>query len=703
MKQPLSISHPDLAAQANGWDPSEFTKGSDKKVSWICSKKHIWDATISSRTSMKVGCPVCSGKKISTGINDLATRFPELAAEAHGWDPRIVAGKGDKKLEWKCKKGHIFVATPHQRMRSGTPSACPVCIGRQILVGYNDLLTTDPEIARQADGWDPKKVTRGSGKVLSWKCARGHRWSYKVQAMVNGVGCPYCANTKPLSGFNDLATTHPKIAAEADGWDPSLELQGSHKRVSWKCERGHKWSTTIGTRTSRNSGCPTCINKVLDKGFNDLATTHPEIAAEADGWDPSTLISGANKKMNWKCKNGHKYNSLVSMRAQGVGCPVCAGKKVIPGVNDLATLNPELAKEAFGWDPTTLTIGSKKKVGWKCPKGHFYESAIGSRSSGRGCPVCRGFKIEIGDNDLATVSPKIASQAFGWDPTTVTAGSARRLEWKCSLGHTWKTAVVNRFQGGREDGSDCPVCAGDKVWPGFNDLATRFPEIALEADGWDPTEMASGTHKKLSWKCHLGHKYDMTVVLRTRQESGCPFCSGNRVLIGFNDLATVNPELAQQALDIDPRTVTSGSKTKVKWKCEEGHTWVAAVLTRKVSGCPTCAQSGFDPNGEGWLYFIRQDKLEMLQIGITNNTKTRLANHRTRRWELIDVVGPMDGLAARNWEQAILKHLRSHGAVMAPETDVKHFEGYTESWLESSFAANSLKDLMNLVRDSEWT
>jgi Probable Zinc-ribbon domain len=634
--------------------------------------------------------------------NSLASTYPALAVQAHGWDPSMIVGFENKKLEWICPKEHTFLATPAQRMRSGAVGACPVCIGRKILVGYNDLLTTDPQIAKQANGWDPRKVTRGSGQVLSWKCLREHVWSCKVQAMVNGVGCPYCAKTKPLSGFNDLSTTHPKIAAEADGWDPSVQLPGSHKRVSWKCVHGHKWFTTIRSRTSRNSGCPICINKILCKGFNDLATTHPELAAEADGWDPTNLISGANKKMNWKCKKGHKYNSLVSSRAQGIGCPVCAGKKVIPGVNDLATLNPKLAKEAFGWNPATFTVGSGKKVCWKCPKGHLYESSISARSSGRGCPVCRGFKIEIGDNDLATIHPKIASQAFGWDPKTVTAGSAKRLDWKCSFGHIWKTSVANRFQGGRENGSDCPVCAGDKVLKGFNDLATKFPTIALEADGWDPSNISSGTRKKVGWKCNLGHKYEMTVVLRTNQGSGCPYCSGNRVLIGFNDLLTINPELANQAVDVDPKTVTTGSKTKVKWKCEQGHIWVAAVQTRKVSGCPTCAESGFDPNSKGWLYFIRQNKLEMLQIGITNNPKTRMANHRTRGWEEIEIIGPMDGLTARRWEQAILKYIRVNGAAMGPTTDVKPFEGYTESWLEDSFKAESLKQLMDMVRKSEW-
>ena len=46
---------------------------------------------------------------------------------------------------------------------------------------------------------------------------------------------------------------------------------------------------------------------------------------------------------------------MISSRAQGSGCPVCAGKKIIPGENDLASQYPAIAKE---WHPTkngTLT------------------------------------------------------------------------------------------------------------------------------------------------------------------------------------------------------------------------------------------------------------------------------------------------------------------------------------------------------------
>ncbi len=38
-------------------------------------------------------------------------------------------------------------------------------------------------------------------------------------------------------------------------------------------------------------------SSIPTKGVNDLATLHPEIAAEADGWDPKTITPGSNKKM----------------------------------------------------------------------------------------------------------------------------------------------------------------------------------------------------------------------------------------------------------------------------------------------------------------------------------------------------------------------------------------------------------------------
>ena len=83
-KKPLSVTHPELAKQANGWDPFTVLAGSHRKVKWNCALGHHWEAEVKSRALGGSSCPYCSGRKILVGINDLATTHPDLAKEADG-------------------------------------------------------------------------------------------------------------------------------------------------------------------------------------------------------------------------------------------------------------------------------------------------------------------------------------------------------------------------------------------------------------------------------------------------------------------------------------------------------------------------------------------------------------------------------------------------------------------------------------------
>ena len=64
----------------------------------------------------------------------------------------------------------------------------------------------------------------------------------------------------PNKGVNDLETLFPDVAAEADGWDPSLFLPNSNKKMSWKCKEGHTWDSKLNNRISGEKGCPYCAN-----------------------------------------------------------------------------------------------------------------------------------------------------------------------------------------------------------------------------------------------------------------------------------------------------------------------------------------------------------------------------------------------------------------------------------------------------------
>ena len=208
-----------------------------------------------------------------------------------------------------------------------------------------------------------------------------------------------------------------------------------------------------------------------------------------------------------------------------------------------------------------------------------------------------------GSNDLRTLYPKVAAQ---WNterngaltPEAVTAGSSRRVWWRCEHGHEWEAPVKERtvFHVG------CPYCTGKKVLPGFNDLASLRPDLAAQWDGekngaLTPEQVSAGSNRKVWWRCEQGHEWEAHIRSRTGADSGCPYCTGRKVLAGFNDLETLYPTVANQWHptlngELNPTDVTPGCNKKIWWICEEGHIWKTTVCSRTTknhrTGCPVC-------------------------------------------------------------------------------------------------------------------
>ncbi len=196
-----------------------------------------------------------------------------------------------------------------------------------------------------------------------------------------------------------------------------------------------------------------------------------------DEWDaekngeltPRDIPAWSKQHVWWRCEKGHSWQAAVNLRIRSRGCPVCDGKIVIPGENDLASAFPELVNQ---WHPTknlpltpeSVTPYSNRKVWWVCEKGHEWQTMVLHRTKvGSGCPYCSGKKVMAGFNDLAAAAPEIAAQ---WHPTLngdltpqmVTAGSHKKVWWRCDAGHEWQAAVFNRT--GAKSG--CPICARKK-------------------------------------------------------------------------------------------------------------------------------------------------------------------------------------------------------------------------------------------------
>ena len=186
----------------------------------------------------------------------------------------------------------------------------------------------------------------------------------------------------------------------------------------------------------------------------------------------------------------------------------------------------------LNFDPQLLTLGSNKKVWWKCNKGHEWQAKIYHKSKGHGCPYCSGRYPIKGENDLQTVNPALAEE---WNfekngklkPEYFTANSGKKVWWKCSHGHEWQATIANR-----NHGYGCPYCSGRSPFKGENDLQTVNPALAKEWNyeknsGLTPMDVTPNSHIKAWWTCRKGHEWQATIGDRN-SGCGCPICNSER-------------------------------------------------------------------------------------------------------------------------------------------------------------------------------
>ena len=201
---------------------------------------------------------------------------------------------------------------------------------------------------------------------------------------------------------------NPGVAAE---WDvasnaylaPETDGYTANKKAWWICPAGHRYDMMLQSRTLDGQGCPYCKGKRVLAGFNDLATTHPDVLTKWDfekntEFTPQQLTASSHKEVWWKCEKGHSWQarvqSITGLKSGSTGCPYCNGKRVEKGVNDLATLRPEIAAqwcyERNELAPDQVTVGSKRRVWWECAEGHKWQAIIFARTgkSSSGCPIC---------------------------------------------------------------------------------------------------------------------------------------------------------------------------------------------------------------------------------------------------------------------------------------------------------------------------
>ena len=203
----------------------------------------------------------------------------------------------------------------------------------------------------------PNEISRGVNTKVWWKCCVcKHSYFQSVSSKTTkNYGCPKCSKTKRVDTYKNTmiskngslkqwaSENNAKILSE---WDyvlndvlPEAISPFSHKKVYWKCDKGHSYQQSISAKTKENQHCPYCSGQRVLKGFNDLKTWCKNNARLdiINAWDcdKNTVLMddisyGSNKRVWWRCENGHSYQATIKYKTSGKfnSCPDCCKNRI---------------------------------------------------------------------------------------------------------------------------------------------------------------------------------------------------------------------------------------------------------------------------------------------------------------------------------------------------------------------------------------
>ena len=270
--------------------------------------------------------------------------------------------------------------------------------------------------------------------------------------------------------------------------------------------------------------------------------------------------------------------------------------------NNLLDLLDEFDSEKNNITPKDIKYNSTKKVWWKCKVcGYNYLVSVNARTNyySSGCPLCKNKVVEKGVNDLETLYPIITTL---WDyekngdkkPYMYLPTSNETFCFKCNKKHLFTSKIDNLVK----TNFICPICAKRKIYVGYNDIFTLYPNIEKEYDkelnkDIDPYKLTKSSKKKIYFRCRKNHVYISSIYNKINKNELCPYCIGIKPIIGENDLKTVNPKIYKEfdkSNKIDVLTLPLSSTKKLNWKCKKCKTIFKRSIVDRINGlgCPKC-------------------------------------------------------------------------------------------------------------------
>lgn len=539
-------------SEKNHKKPEDFTPRANAKVWWKCEKGHSWQATITNRTrdTNKNGCPCCSNKKLCED-NSLAQVRPEIAKDWHPnknapLTPKDVIAGGNKKVWWVCKLGHEWKATIGNRVLNGT--GCPKCslqTSRIEIAVYTELdaLFHGVTWREKISGYECDIFIRRNNVGVEidgvyWHCRKPELELEKSAAFENEGILLFRLREDGLPLLSERDVSFKFTENEFHVTSRLLSSILKYAKITDKQRKRLKEYIDGGRLINERKYREIVANLPAPPPGESLADMQPDISKEW-AYDlnkpllPEHFRHKANKKVWWRCKNGHTWNVSINNRTQhGTGCPFCPSEYTVKVSGDwnLAVQYPDLAKEWHSKKngmlrPESVRPKSNKKVWWQCGNGHAWQATVTSRVSGSGCPYCYG-RLATKKNNFANKYPALLEEwdykkNLGLDPSKLTPHSPEKTWWLCKYGHSWQAIIYNRAK----NKSGCPVCSQNSR---RKYTIETFQAIAIKHGGKCLSTEYKNAKTKLKFSCEEGHVWKVRADSVLYDDKWCPVCAKRR-------------------------------------------------------------------------------------------------------------------------------------------------------------------------------
>jgi hypothetical protein len=151
----------------------------------------------------------------------------------------------------------------------------------------------------------------------------------------------------------------------------------------------------------------------------------------------------------------------------------------------------------------------------------------------------------------------------------------QKLLWECEKGHKWRTTINSIVY----SGSWCPECAGNRKLS-----LIELQHLAIKKGGMCLATHYINSKTRILWQCKQGHQWYASASSIKNRNSWCPVCAGNQPF----GMDTMN-KLAEKNQGKCLSTTYVNCKTKMLWKCKNGHQFQATPENvNQGKWCPHC-------------------------------------------------------------------------------------------------------------------